>query len=266
VQSVDELADDFGFVLWLGFTASSSCGFGTLDALDLGAEVPKAEGNTISQGQVMKTNAIPHKKLEADTDLPPALRTETLSKGGWVDRGFATQWLEQHWKHRACPICHESEWGMLEQLVQMPVGARVPVAPQEYPCVLIACRHCGHTLLFSAVRMGVVPSNVYLVSRGEMREVAAASAKGTLWWILAAAAAGLGVAFSISGIMTRTSLNISRDLVFEFLPLGFFIVFAIALVAIFIQRRHRKWLLAVIEEESKVPTESQIEPSEITLN
>lgn len=206
------------------------------------------------------------RKPELPPDLPATLRTETLAKGGWVDRDFATQWLAEHWKDRTCPTCHQNNWGMLDQLVQFPVGARVPIAPQEYPCVLIACRNCGHALLFSAVRMGVVPSNVYLVSRGQMHEVAATSTKGTLWWTLAAAAVGLGTAFWVSGIMTGKPFNADRTVLFQIVPLGFLCLFVVALLAIFLERRHRKSLLAVIEEESKVPTESQIEPSETKLN
>jgi hypothetical protein len=210
-------------------------------------------------------NRASHDKPARTTDIPGALRTETLAKGGWVDRGFAARWLEQHWKHRACPICSEREWGMLEQLVEMPIGARVPVAPQEYPCVLIACRRCGHTMLFSAVRMGVVPSNVYLVSKKEMHEVATVSAKGIVWWALAVAAASLALTLAAAGVVTER-LNVSHGLLFRILPLGLAVVFIVALLAILFERRRRRSLLAAIEEESRVPTESRIEPSEITLN
>jgi RNase P subunit RPR2 len=207
-----------------------------------------------------------HAKPEPSPDLPASLRTETLAKGGWVDRDFATQWLAEHWKDRVCPVCHKSSWGMLEELVELPVGARVPVAPQEYPCVLVACRTCGHIMFFSATRMGAVPSRVYLVSRGQMREVASASMSGTLWWVLAAAAGGLGTAFWVSGIMNGELFNAERTLFSRILPLCFLLVFVIALVAIFLERRRRSSMLAAIEEESKVPAESQIEASETALN
>jgi len=39
-----------------------------------------------------------------------------------------------------------------------------------------------------------------------------------------------------------------------------------AMITIFLERRRRKSMLAAIEEESKVPTESQIEASETALN
>ena len=203
---------------------------------------------------------------ELSPDLAASLRTETLAKGGWVDRDFATQWLAEHWKDRVCPACHQSSWGMLEQLVELPVGARVPVAPQEYPCVLVACRNCGHLMFFSAVRIGAVPSNVYLVSRGQMHEVATASMSGTLWWVVAASAGGLGTAFWISGIMNGELFNAERTFLSQILPLGFLLVFVIALLAIFLERRRRRSVLAAIEKESKVPTESQIEGAETALN
>lgn len=224
------------------------CGFGMLDA------TPSLRDLDL----IARSDRMSHKKPELPADLPVTLRTETLAKGGWVDRDFAACWLAEHWKDRTCPACQQNNWGILEQLVQLPVGARVPIAPQEYPCVLVACRNCGHTLLFSAVRMGVVPSNVYLVSKSQMREVATMSIKGTLWSVLAAAAAGLAIAFSVSGIMTSEPFNASRTLLFQILPLGFLLIFAVALLAIVLEHQHRNSLLAAIEEESKVPTESQL--------
>jgi len=207
-----------------------------------------------------------HRKPELPHDLPATLRTETLAKGGWVDRDFVAQWLAEHWKDRICPACQQNNWGMLEELVQLPVGPRVPVAPQEYPCVLITCRSCGYMRLFSAMRMGIVPGSVYLVSRDQMHEVTTTSTKGTLWWIIAAAAAGLAIAFLASGIMTSKLFNANRTVLFQILPLGFLILFALALFAISMEGRRRKSLLAAIEEESKVPTESQIEPLETKLD
>ncbi len=206
-----------------------------------------------------------HRKPEPAADLPTALRIEALAKSGWVELSYANRWFAEHWKDRACPVCRRSEWGILEQLVQMPVGARVPIAPQEYPCVLVACRGCGHTLLFSAVRMGIVPRNVSLVSHGQMEEVATSSIRAMIWWSLAALAAGLGIAFSVSGLMTGRPFKLHETLLFELLPLGFLVLFAIALIAILLERRRRRSLLAEIEEESKVPTEAQFEPLEAPL-
>ncbi len=127
------------------------------------------------------THTIP----ELSRDLPRTLQTEALAKAGRVDRTIAIQWLAEHWKERICPACHQIDWGILEQLVQFPVGARLPVAPQEYPCVLVTCRNCGHMMFFSAARMGIVPTNIYLVSKSQMREVASASRQvrcfGGLW-------------------------------------------------------------------------------------
>ena len=120
--------------------------------------------------------------------------------------------------------------------------------------------------LFSAMRMGIVPGSVYLVSRDQMHEVTTTSTKGTLWWIIAAAAAGLAIAFLASGIMTSKLFNANRTVLFQILPLGFLILFALALFAISMEGRRRKSLLAAIEEESKVPTESQIEPLETKLD
>jgi RNase P subunit RPR2 len=209
---------------------------------------------------------VSQRRPEPAADLPAALRIEALSKSGWVDREFATRWLAEHWKDRTCPACRCNDWGMLEQLVQMPVGARIPIAPQEFPCVLVACRNCGHAMLFSAVRMGVVPRNVYLVSRSQMAQVATTSRRGVVWWSLAALAAGLAIAFSVSGITAAKPLKAHEALLFEILPLGFLVLFAIALIAILVERRRRTSLLSEIEEDSRVPTESQFEPLQAPLD
>ncbi len=207
------------------------------------------------------THTIP----ELSRDLPRTLQTEALAKAGRVDRTIAIQWLAEHWKERICPACHQIDWGILEQLVQFPVGARLPVAPQEYPCVLVTCRNCGHMMFFSAARMGIVPTNIYLVSKSQMREVASASTSAMLWWVVAAAAAGLGTAFWVSGNMDGRLFNPDRNLFSEILPVCFLLIFVVALLAIFIQRRRRRSLLSSIEEESEVPIESQIEASETAL-
>ncbi len=206
-----------------------------------------------------------HKKPEVPPDLPAPLRTETLAKGGWVDRDFAARWLVEHWSDRTCPACHQNNWGMLEELVQLPVGPRVPVAPQEYPCILVTCRNCGYLMIFSAMRMGIVPSNVYLVSRDQMRQVATTSAAAALWRVIAAASAGLGIGFLASGVMSSKPLYTERTVLFQILPAGLLILFAISLLAILLERRRRRALLAGIEEESRIPTESRIEPAEMSL-
>ncbi len=98
-----------------------------------------------------------------------------------------------------------------------------------------------------------------------MRQVATTSTVDTVWWIIAAAAAGLAIAFLASGILTSARFNVSRTVLFEILPLVFLVLSAVAALAISLVRSRRNSLLAVIEEESKVPVESRIEPSETKL-
>lgn len=202
---------------------------------------------------------------ELATDLPLALRTEALAKAGWVDTKLATTWLAEHWKNRACPVCRENDWGILEQLLEMPVGPRVPIAPQEYPCVMIACRNCGHALLFSAARMGIVPANVYLISRDQMEEVATTSTAQIKWWMLVVLTIGLGSGLSFS-VLTSKPFQLDQRVLSAALVAGIVLVSGIALVAILLERRRRRSLLREIEEESKVPTESEIEPLDGRLN
>jgi hypothetical protein len=61
--------------------------------------------------------------------------------------------------------------------------------------------------------------------------------------------------------VTGKPFNADRTVLFQIVPLGFLCLFVVALLVISLERRRHKSLLAVIEEESKVPTESQIEPA-----
>jgi hypothetical protein len=51
--------------------------------------------------------------------------------------------------------------------------------------------------------------------------------------------------------MTGQPFNAGRTLLFQILPLGFLLIFAIAVLAIVSERGRRKSLLAAIEEDSK---------------
>ena len=86
--------------------------------------------------------------------LPPQVRASMLYGEGKVDRSLAIQWLEGHWKgERQCPICQASAWGVGDDLLRLWTSKHVP----SYPCIVVVCNNCGYTMLFNAVRMGLLP-------------------------------------------------------------------------------------------------------------
>lgn len=60
-----------------------------------------------------------------------------------------TDWLEKHWKDRACPISGPTNWIIGTHLVQplTLVGTGgVAVGGPGYPQAMVICANCGHTL------------------------------------------------------------------------------------------------------------------------
>ncbi len=75
---------------------------------------------------------------------------------GKIDQDRAFQWLAEHWKgDRECPICKTVTWGVSEDLLYLWSQERGPA----YPCIVVACENCGHTLIFGAVKMGLAPNH-----------------------------------------------------------------------------------------------------------
>lgn len=69
-------------------------------------------------------------------------------------------WWDQHWKGDVvCPVCKTKHWTTSAHVVQTPRWSTPEAAgaPPVYPYIAISCNTCSHTLLFSAVRMGITP-------------------------------------------------------------------------------------------------------------
>lgn len=71
----------------------------------------------------------------------------------------AIAWLNANWQgDRACPVCHHNNWTVNPHVFEFrpyEKGALV-VGGLVYPVVLVICNHCGSTLMFSAMRMGLL--------------------------------------------------------------------------------------------------------------
>jgi len=71
--------------------------------------------------------------------------------------------------NRPCPICSKStRWDIsgIHQVQQYNEGNHCPGAPIA-PLILISCRSCGHTILFSAIGLGVVDPSTGKVKEDE---------------------------------------------------------------------------------------------------
>ena len=78
-----------------------------------------------------------------------------------VNAAKANAWFNEHWKgNRACPICGNAHWGIGEELVEVRdyrYGQRLNLEGEvAYPLVLVYCETCGYTMLFSAIRVGLL--------------------------------------------------------------------------------------------------------------
>jgi hypothetical protein len=70
------------------------------------------------------------------------------------------EWWTKHWKVPVtCPVCKTSGWSTGTHVVQMPRWGNPQnyTAAPVYPYIQVICTTCSHTLLFSAVTMGITP-------------------------------------------------------------------------------------------------------------
>jgi|SRR6266851_7287524 len=77
---------------------------------------------------------------------------------GEVDENAVNLWLKDYWPQRRCPICQQSNWGLIPQFAHLSLGPLGPqLRPRTMPCVALMCNVCGHTVLFNALKMGLLP-------------------------------------------------------------------------------------------------------------
>ena len=78
-----------------------------------------------------------------------------------VDAEKVNAWLDEHWKEdRDCPICKSRHWGIGSELVEVRdyrYAQRFNLNGEvAYPLVVIFCETCSYTMLFSAIKVGLV--------------------------------------------------------------------------------------------------------------
>jgi predicted nucleic-acid-binding Zn-ribbon protein len=70
----------------------------------------------------------------------------------------ALAWLESKLPNLRCPLCNHSEFTIGELLASpIVVDNKINLAT-PVPFVPLVCNNCGHALLFSAIRLGLVPA------------------------------------------------------------------------------------------------------------
>ena len=86
------------------------------------------------------------------------LLSQTLrqrSESGDPGRAFeaaVNEWARKHWHDRHCPICGETEYWTLGDVVELrDWGDVLNPHTDAYPTVQIACGNCGYVLFVNAV-------------------------------------------------------------------------------------------------------------------
>ena len=90
-------------------------------------------------------------------------------------------WLETHQvPHFKCPFCGTKRLGINPFLVNTPIflGAPMGFGEVAYVYVQLACEHCGHTILFNAVTMGILKNEEPSTTKPQQAPAKEAAANG----------------------------------------------------------------------------------------
>jgi hypothetical protein len=71
----------------------------------------------------------------------------------------AEEWFRTKIKNSSCSLCQTNSWTIADDLVQLfPFKANegLVLGGRVYPCVMLMCINCGHTILVNAVKAGLV--------------------------------------------------------------------------------------------------------------
>jgi hypothetical protein len=92
--------------------------------------------------------------LKRPASMPEAAWRHALYRVGKIDRDAAIHWIGSKWPEarRGCIVCGENNWGVGDNIVRL----QTREGP-AYPSVAVVCNVCGYTMLFNAVRMGLLP-------------------------------------------------------------------------------------------------------------
>jgi predicted nucleic-acid-binding Zn-ribbon protein len=86
--------------------------------------------------------------------MPQGKWRELLWTQGLFDHEEAVREINKRWKEpRVCPVCHQNNWAVSPEIVRL-WTARLKNA---YPCVNMVCHNCGHTMLFNAAILNLLP-------------------------------------------------------------------------------------------------------------
>ena len=86
--------------------------------------------------------------------MPQRKWRELLWTQGQFDHEEAVREIKKRWKEpRVCPVCHQNNWAVSPEIVRL-WTARLKNA---YPCVNMVCQNCGHTMLFNAAVLNLLP-------------------------------------------------------------------------------------------------------------
>ena len=66
--------------------------------------------------------------------------------------------LNKMWQDKQCPICKNNNWAVGDKLAELREFHQggLTIGGQVYPLVTLTCNVCGYTLLFNAMRAGLV--------------------------------------------------------------------------------------------------------------
>jgi hypothetical protein len=69
-----------------------------------------------------------------------------------------TAWLEEKWTNQTCTSCGTDQWNVTDQLALMPIHRpdKSFIGAPAVPSVVAVCLNCGHTILFNAVKIGLL--------------------------------------------------------------------------------------------------------------
>ena len=68
------------------------------------------------------------------------------------------KWLDEKWINRKCPACDHGDWEASTIVTQIPLFVYSDTfdSGRKLPIIHVTCQNCGYTMLFSAIRMGLV--------------------------------------------------------------------------------------------------------------
>jgi hypothetical protein len=100
-------------------------------------------------------------KAEGETRASPAAWATGLVKlaaeHATFDMLSISKWFTEHFKNRNCPWCNHDTWSLQPHATTLPVSAT-----HGFPCIVLICNECAYTLLFNAVRMGLVKGDPHV--------------------------------------------------------------------------------------------------------